>query len=97
MNIKFVLGKFCEKKTFDLNIFFSHIKYGRKMKNILRPIDRARCIICFQFKMRVACTTVASIATNIEAPTVQPTTWVDSDVRDAWNTLSPAILRTQTT
>ena len=32
VNINFVLGKFCKKKTFDLYIFLSHMKYGRNIK-----------------------------------------------------------------
>ena len=32
-NINCVLAKFCKKKKpFDLNIFLSHMKYGRKIK-----------------------------------------------------------------
>ena len=33
VNIKFVLGKFCKKKPFDLNIYLSHMKHGRKIKS----------------------------------------------------------------
>ena len=36
-----ILGKFCKKNPFDLNIFLSHMKYGRKITRFYRLMNKA--------------------------------------------------------
>ena len=47
-----VLGKFCKKKSFDLNIFLSHMEYERKIVKRNYALGKKMTIFECNFTMR---------------------------------------------
>ena len=47
-----ILGKFCKKNPFDLNIFLSHMKYGRKIKIGQKGLSHSRKVVFASLELK---------------------------------------------